>query len=155
MGPTRKIFFLFFFIYFVAYYLSIFSHIYFVWQEHLSGTSLLLAPILLSGCLLRKLFDARHYYHPLGRPPPLAQNKFNFWHLLVIATLNLCPFSSTQTHLLYAQNFWDSSNKTKLAMLTAWTSSQPSSNVIMDYAPGSSPICIDTGASQSSYLLFK
>jgi hypothetical protein len=32
-------------------------------------------------------------------------------------------------------------------MLTAWTSSQPSSNVIMDYAPGSSPICIDTGAS--------
>ena len=106
-----------------------------------------MVPILLSSCLLRKLFDTRHYYHPLGRPPPLAQNKFKFWHLLVTATFNVCPFSSKQTHRHHVQNFWDSSNNTKLAMLTAWTSSQPSSNVIMDYAPGSIPICFGTGAS--------
>jgi hypothetical protein len=38
-------------------------------------------------------------------------------------------------------------NATKLAMLSAWQTTNERFSSIMDYAPGSKPICIDTGAS--------
>jgi len=39
------------------------------------------------------------------------------------------------------------SNTKKLAMLSAWQSTNSKAPIIMDYAPGSKAICIDTGAS--------
>jgi hypothetical protein len=47
-----------------------------------------------------------------------------------------CHFDST-----------NSSNAIKSSMLSAWQSSNATKSIIMDYAPGSNPICVDTGAS--------
>jgi len=85
-----------------------------------------------------------------------------YQHILPISSLTVFPsaciiyFSLTNIRSIQSndkieassttiKNF--SSNREKLAYLTAWHSIQQSNHSIMNFTPGGKPICIDTGAS--------
>jgi hypothetical protein len=116
---------------FLIYLLTTCVHVHAIHQEHLPFHSLCTFPAILLWS-----FSIGYW----------GQS----WQLQAInALLRPTPCGPSLVHGSQCQELFitTSSNTKKLAMLSAWQSTNSKAPIIMDYAPGSKAICIDTGAS--------
>ena len=119
--PSRKIYFYLSFIYLAIIAITTMQ----VWYEITSLASLCSVPLYLSSVLVTTQVTA-HYTNYVYMPSHFSPKPV---------------VDCRESSLSHA------TNTQKLAMLCAWQSSNSIKSTLMDYAPGSRAICVDTGAS--------